>query len=193
MKYSTPNYGQRCLLCILICFMSSTAFCQGSSEFTPVSKEFIDHGVKCFKNNLKRGRRSKQTEQVIISYSALKQILDEANPDSNIQFVLIALDKKFPEINTTFTKINTGKTADDLHNKEAIIVKFASKTATAMHQPGGHQELHVNTEMTTSLKSTGSPFLQLTKNQKQTSPFFAFPAVRYAMGRLCPPPECNSY
>jgi hypothetical protein len=190
MKYTIPNNSLRCLLCILICFIESSVYSQ--DELTPVSRELTVRGVECFRTNVRRGRRSKVTQQVTVSYSTLQRLLNEANPDSNIQFILVAIDKKFPG-SDAFKKNNVDKSNDDLDNKQAIIVKFASKTGTALTQPGNLDNPGSNDIITSSVKSSGNPFRKIAENSvnKPDRPGMFYNSIRYALGRLCPPPECS--
>ncbi len=200
MKHTSRPGKIRYAVLFSLCLITSAAFTQDTSvRLTPVARPIVTRGIECFRVNVRRGRRSKVTQQVVVNYNTLSQILAEANPDSNIQFILVAIDKKFPGSESAFADINDKSGAqgmDTLHNKQAIIVKFSSRNATVNNindenkvNPGSY------TSSGSSLKSADKPFMPLLKNdkgkeKKQAPPF---PSIYYAVGKLCPPPVCPGY
>jgi hypothetical protein len=197
MNQSSATRHLRILLFVFLCLSGYSSFAQDTSvNLKAVSIPFIQNGVKCFKVNVRNGRRDKVTEQVTINYNTLKYIVDHAHPDSDIVFIMVAIDKDYVGSDSVWLKLNNyALSMQTLHNKQALIVKYINNPAVVSNFDFNNKQNDVF-RSSSSLKFANNPSIEKYRINigKINLPGFASPDSRYyALGKLCPPPVCPGY
>lgn len=200
MKHTVTTTRFHYPLFTFLFILSFSATSQDTAvHLVPVTKPFIERGKECFKVNIRSSRRDKRTEQVSVNYNTLKRLLDDADPDSNIVFFLVAIDKDYAGSEAVWGNLN-GKTGpagmETLNNKQALIVKISNKTpAPAAYNPERNSFRHdvYSGSSLKNLNKTYMPYQSLNKTTETRLGLWAGTSSYYALGRLCPPPECPGY